>query len=704
MVEKCDPKLSVIVCFKDWGLERLKGVTQSIQQSELGGDLEIIISDYGSEDSEGYAESLEALGARYFYFETDGVWSRSRALNLGIKEARGEYIVTTDSDMVFTPSTFPALLNLLEDNQDSSFILQCRDLPEGIDHEYLLSESVNWEEVDALSKLRPRWGMGGLIAFHRSAYVEIRGLDERFEIYGGEDLDLAKRLVRAGYKRNWILDPQIKMYHVWHPSSRQMADETPEGRAAIARNTNIHKSDISVIRNLEHWGGRPSSSDPLVTVAISTFNRADFILESVRSVQSQTFQDWELVIVNDGSTDETESVLATIDDPRVRVFNRNNVGLAAARNFITSVAKGKYIAVHDDDDLMLPTRLADELAAIKPGTNGSTGAWVNFNNETGALDYQTGKAYSVESILFNSGVYLHPTLLVERSVLQAIPYNETMRSGSDFNLAVRMARGGVKLNHSGKIVMLRRMHDAQITNSHGDLQKVSGRVSSNMGRALMLGYDKRVVRESRASEDAVSIDRPANLWDSLGPYLPDHLVPYRTAKLQVSLLELTGEQQRLLASIPKDFEATLKTQTGTTGLFEFSALSLMNLTTLFREFGSTVEVSELMVPIEDTPVDPKSRLDGLAGLASHESIWKKSQEFLSSGVYAVIQTSDASNELNSPIHGYALTVSIHLSDGAFTWEFYAVPEARVLEDITVAQMEMYNGAAGSLKLAYLQKD
>lgn len=696
-----EPKISVVICFKDWGLERLAGVTQSILQSGLGDDIEVVISDYGSVDPSGYQEQLEALGARYYYFATDGVWSRSRALNLGIKRARGEFIVTTDADMMFSPTTFPALLDMLEAAPRASYILQCRDLPKGIDHEQILSDEVDWEWIDSQSKLRPRWGMGGLIAFPKSAYLEIRGLDERFEIYGGEDLDLAKRLVRAGYKRVWIEHPEIRMYHVWHPSSRAVANETPEGRAAISQNTRIHKSDFSVVRNIGKWQGRPENPDPLVTVAISTFNRASYILESIRSVQGQTFQDWELVVVNDGSTDETAEILESINDPRVRVFNRANAGLAASRNFITSVARGKYIAVHDDDDLMLPTRLEDELSALKPGSNGSYGAWVNFNNESGELDYQSGKAFSLESILFNSGVYLHPTLMVETAVLKAVPYNETMRSGSDYNLAVRMARAGVRLEHCEKIVMLRRQHDAQITNSHGDLQKVSGRVSGIMGRGLMLGYDKRVVRDARAVEDVVNVSKPSNLWNFLGPYLPDHLVAKREAVLNVSFDELSADQVSFLDDITPDLGVTLEFGAEKNGLYEFDTLSQEGLNELFARFGSAVIVLDLPNTENTDDTNGQARRTGLDLLVGHETLWEQCSQILGSGVYTVIETPAVHSH---SFENVELRVNVKNSSSECRLHFIRVEDVDDIDELTPSKLSAYKHIAGSNKISYIQKD
>lgn len=536
-----NPEISIIIGFKDWGLDRLSGAVRSVQNSLKGINSEIIISDYGSSSTEGYREALEQLGAIYRYVETDGVWSRSRALNAGLQIASGEFLVTTDADMVFSESTFPKILELLKADPFASYLLQCRDLPEGIDHSHIFDGSVDWNAIENASRLRPRWGMGGMIAFSRYAYELTRGLDERMQIYGGEDIDLAKRLLRIGYKRVWIQDPAVRMYHVWHPSSRALADDSEEGRQAIARNRDIHLNDPSVIRNLKEWNGRPLGAPPLVTVAISTYNRAEYLTDSINSVLGQTFKDWELIVVNDGSTDNTLEVLSSFNDPRIRIISQENKGLACARNRITVEARGKYIAVHDDDDIMLPWSLEVRLQAISNGAHGSYGGWVDYDNRTGQRFYNSGKKLSIESLLFNRSTYLHPTLLVEKAVLKAIPYDDTMRSGSDFNLAVRMVRAGIKLNHSTQYVLLRRLHEGQITNSDSALQKVSGFVTNFMARGTMTPSDIATMREDRHEKDKVAVPFNQDEADSfVVPFMPDHLVR-RSADIS---LELTQENSQ----------------------------------------------------------------------------------------------------------------------------------------------------------------
>lgn len=99
----------------------------------------------------------------------------------------------------------------------------------------------------------------------------------------------------------------------------------------------------------------------LFSVVIPTFNRASLICRSVNSVLSQTISDFELIIVDDGSTDDTEKVVMSILDPRIVYIRQENKGATAARNNGVRHAKGKYVSFLDSDDIWYPTTLEKQL-------------------------------------------------------------------------------------------------------------------------------------------------------------------------------------------------------------------------------------------------------------------------------------------------------------------------------------------------------
>src|SRR5262245_49674035 len=95
---------------------------------------------------------------------------------------------------------------------------------------------------------------------------------------------------------------------------------------------------------------------PLVSVVMPTYNRADTIQRAIKSVQAQTFADWELIVIDDGSTDDTAAFIDQ-SDPRVKVIRQENRGFVGARNRGLSEGIGKYFAFLDSDDEWMPFHL-----------------------------------------------------------------------------------------------------------------------------------------------------------------------------------------------------------------------------------------------------------------------------------------------------------------------------------------------------------
>ena len=104
----------------------------------------------------------------------------------------------------------------------------------------------------------------------------------------------------------------------------------------------------------------------LVSIVMPSYNTAGFIADSINSVRAQTYENWELIIVDDCSTDNTDEVVSFFEDPRIRyIKNEKNSGAAVSRNRALSEAKGRWIAFLDSDDLWSPNKLQKQIAFME---------------------------------------------------------------------------------------------------------------------------------------------------------------------------------------------------------------------------------------------------------------------------------------------------------------------------------------------------
>jgi glycosyltransferase involved in cell wall biosynthesis len=472
------PRISVVMGFRDWGLDRL-GL--ALQAHRLGTmpeeEVELIVVDYGSADVEAIVGTTNRWGARVVRVNARGRWNRSHCLNVGIREARASRVLTTDADILFTPRTIQSILESVAEDRDF-FLIQCRDLP-AMDLDEL--STFDFQSLDSKSTLRPPWGMGGCACFRKAFAIEVRGYDERLEWWGSEDNDFVQRAMQHGEEVHWLDKADARCYHVWHPKLTDVKAKDEKFQEVVKRNRILVSCDTAVVRNAFPWGAaRPAR--PTVSACIITRNRAHLIGETIESLLQQTYQNFEIVIVDDGSEDHTKKVVEGYKNPRIKYIKKKQEGIPTARNAAVAEASGDYICIVDDDDIQLPDRIERHLTAVEDGYVGSYGGWIDFDEELRELYYYPGRPYSLESLLFTPKVLIHPASFVLREVLQSLQYNEEVLYGSDFDLALRIAASGYKLKHVGAHLILRRLHSAAVTAQHSSSQK---RTAHTMLQKLM---------------------------------------------------------------------------------------------------------------------------------------------------------------------------------------------------------------------------
>jgi glycosyltransferase involved in cell wall biosynthesis len=212
-------------------------------------------------------------------------------------------------------------------------------------------------------------------------------------------------------------------------------------------------------------------NSPAVSVILPAYNCERYIGRAIQSVLDQTFSDFELIIINDGSTDKTEFAVLSFSDHRI-VYQKNetNQGLVYSLNRAIDLAGGKYIARMDADDICRPERLAKQVAFLDNHNEITLVATtIDFiNNEeklTGQweLDRKTISPEQIRSKMPSENCIAHPTVMLRSSVLKEFKYKTSQKNIEDYDLWLRLLNRGHQLAKVDEPLLLYRVHGDSVT-------------------------------------------------------------------------------------------------------------------------------------------------------------------------------------------------------------------------------------------------
>lgn len=188
-------------------------------------------------------------------------------------------------------------------------------------------------------------------------------------------------------------------------------------------------------------------TNPVVTVGLPVYNARSTLYSAVKSVLAQSFQNWELIVVDDGSTDGSLNTLEAIDDPRVRIVrNADNRGLSYRLNQIADVARGEFVARFDADDLLHPERLQRQVHYLKTNTEidvvGTAAYMVSPEGKIIGARYSSRLPRTVKEVL-RRGLLLHPTIMARRKWFLDNGYDPNLRRAQDRDLWCRTVETSV---------------------------------------------------------------------------------------------------------------------------------------------------------------------------------------------------------------------------------------------------------------------
>jgi len=184
---------------------------------------------------------------------------------------------------------------------------------------------------------------------------------------------------------------------------------------------------------------------PKITVFITAYNAAQYISDAINSILSQTYTDFELLIIDDGSTDETNQIISSYSDSRIRLIkNDKNRGLVYSRNLALSEARGKYLAILDSDDIAHENRLEIQLKEFENRPNlallGTPANIINSKGErTGEIIKVKHGKDNVSTQLFFENTFVHSSVMLQASVFRYFGGYQNHPLAEDYDLIARIA-------------------------------------------------------------------------------------------------------------------------------------------------------------------------------------------------------------------------------------------------------------------------
>lgn len=256
---------------------------------------------------------------------------------------------------------------------------------------------------------------------------------------------------------------------------------------------------------------------PAVSVVIATFDRLPLLMEAVDSVRAQTFSDWELIVVDDGSADGSADAVEALGDARIRVLRLPHTGdVSAVRNAGVAAARGEWVAFLDSDDLWGPHKLAIQLEATREAGARWSYTDIRLVDDGGEpIPLHAGRFRAVSGmilreLLANETAATFPTLLVSRALLDEVGGFDGGAGREDYDLVLRIAARADALAIDRALTIVRD-HAGRTTRGMESPHEVSARA-----------YERFLARERDPSLRRIAFEQCARLLTEGAVWLAAH--------------------------------------------------------------------------------------------------------------------------------------------------------------------------------------
>ena len=442
----------------------IAALTHQTYPNEL---IEVVIADDGSSDN---PESLIPIFAEHFQmkhiFQEDRGYRLSEIRNKGVAAASNDNIIILDCDMLPEPKLVEAFMQYAHVSNRCVMIggrryvntdeLTMGDVITNIDCVLELpslrtdtglipvgdnppSEDWRYKIYRATENLKTekhpfRAFCGGNVCFHRSLLDTVGGFDETFTAWGAEDTEFGFRVYNHGY---WFIP--VEGAGALHQEPPQGSNETDRDAGKSITQPILIEKCPAFYRKMEK---DRVYEVPKVSIYMPAYNCQDFVQEAIESVLNQTYTDLELVVVNDGSTDNTGEIIEELygHNPRVVIIHQENSGISSASNTALANCRGEYVLQLDSDDAILPITVDTLVKTLEQNDVGFVYGDAYLTDISSRV-YDRAYSWSVfsRSKLLQSMMVHHPRMFRMRDYRRITGFDESLSNAVDYDLFLKLS-------------------------------------------------------------------------------------------------------------------------------------------------------------------------------------------------------------------------------------------------------------------------
>jgi glycosyltransferase involved in cell wall biosynthesis len=443
----------------------IRGCLEDLENQTIADKLEIIVVDSGSQQNEGrIVEEFQKKYGNIKYIKTEHREGVYAAWNRAVKVAQGRFITNANTDDRHRGDALQIMANELLANPDIALVYADQIRTDTPNDTFAGHHGVEMLQRPDYNRQRLLFGccVGSQPMWRKSLHGEFGYFDETLTCAGDWDFWL-----RISQRYSFKHIPEFLGLYYYNPDGIEHGKKIHSLYERYAVGKRYGTPYMSGIPLYEARG------NPLVSVWMAAYNAADYIARAIESVLVQNYRNFELIIVDDGSTDRTADIVRSFKDEPIKYFFKEHGGAASARNLGLRKSGGSFIVILDSDDMMMPDFIARHLQIFEqhPEVDMVYCDDCCIDEEDRPISKMNKPEYSDQnaliSDLFRWGWAIVPfRTCIRKSVFDKIGlYDERLIVSEDYDMVRRFINHGLRMRHLPAALYLRRLRANSLSRS-----------------------------------------------------------------------------------------------------------------------------------------------------------------------------------------------------------------------------------------------